>query len=55
MRWIPDLNPSFAFTGNISQALGATVMLPTTIAELRGGIREAEAMESLTPRAGLVK
>lgn len=44
MQWIPDINPSFLFTGNVSQALGATVMLPTTIAEIRGGIREAEAM-----------
>jgi len=44
MRWIPDINPSFIFTGGISQALGAGVMLPTTIAEIRGGIREAEAM-----------
>jgi len=44
MQWIPDINPSFMFTGNVSQALGATVMLPTTIAEIRGGIREAEAM-----------
>ncbi|MBI2756725.1 MAG: TolC family protein [Chloroflexi bacterium] len=44
MQWIPDINPSFMFTGNVSQALGATVMLPTTIARIRGGIREAEAM-----------
>lgn len=44
MQWIPDINPSFMFTGNVSQALGATVMLPTTVAEIRGGIREAEAM-----------
>ncbi|MFO0833753.1 MAG: TolC family protein [Phycisphaerales bacterium] len=44
MQWIPDINPSFMFTGSVSQALGATVMLPTTIAEIRGGIREAEAM-----------
>lgn len=44
MRWIPDLNPSFMFTGSVSQAIGATVMLPTTIAEIRGGIREAESM-----------
>jgi len=44
MQWIPDINPSFMFTGNVSQALGATVMLPTTIADIRGGIREAEAM-----------
>ncbi len=44
MQWIPDINPSFMFTGSVSQALGATVMLPTTVAEIRGSIREAEAM-----------
>lgn len=44
MQWIPDINPSFMFTGSVSQALGATIMLPTTIAEIKGGIREAEAM-----------
>lgn len=44
MQWIPDINPSFMFTGNVSQAFGAMVMLPTTMAEIRGGIREAEAM-----------
>ncbi len=44
MQWIPDINPSFMFTGGVSQALGAAVMLPTTIAEIRGGIREAQAM-----------
>ncbi|MBL8765172.1 MAG: TolC family protein [Phycisphaerae bacterium] len=44
MQWIPDINPSFMFTGSVSQAVGATIMLPTTIAEIKGGIREAEAM-----------
>ena len=44
MQWIPDINPSFMFTGSASQAVGATIMLPTTIAEIKGGIREAEAM-----------
>ncbi len=44
MQWIPDINPSFMFTGNVSQAVGATIMLPTTIAEIKGSIREAEAM-----------
>lgn len=44
MQWIPDINPTAMFIGNVSQALGAMVMLPTTINEIRGGIREADAM-----------
>lgn len=44
MEWLPDVNPTFAFTGTLWQALGAAVMLPTTIHEIRGGIREAGAM-----------
>lgn len=44
MQWLPDINPSFMFTGSVSQAVGVMVMLPTTVAEIRGGIREAEAM-----------
>lgn len=43
MRWIPDFSPSFAFTGSISQSLGAMLTLPTTIPAIRGRIREAEA------------
>ncbi len=44
MLWIPDINPTAMFTGSISQALGAMVMLPTNTVEIRAGIREAEAM-----------
>ncbi len=44
MQWIPDINPTAMFTGSISQALGAMVMLPTNAVEIRAGIREAEAM-----------
>lgn len=43
MRWIPDVSPSFAFTGSLSQSLGAMLTLPTTIPAIRGRIREAEA------------
>src|SRR6185436_6170128 len=33
MRWIPDINPSLLFTGSIVQAIGAAIVLPTTVAE----------------------
>ena len=44
MDFIPDINPTFAITGDISQVAGAMVMLPTTIPEIRGRIDEARAM-----------
>jgi outer membrane protein TolC len=43
MRWIPDINPVLSITGTASQAIGAMVVLPTTIAQIRGQINEAEA------------
>ncbi len=43
LRWIPDVNPTFAFTGSVAQFLGAALILPTTIPEIKGAIREAEA------------
>jgi outer membrane protein, heavy metal efflux system len=43
MRWIPDINPTLMFTGSISQAIGAMIVLPTTVPEIRAGIRAAEA------------
>ncbi len=43
MRWIPDLNPTLAFTGAATQAIGAVVVLPTTLEQIRGQVREAEA------------
>lgn len=44
MEWLPDINPTFALTGSASQAIGAAIMLPTTIKEIEGGIKEAGAM-----------
>jgi outer membrane protein, heavy metal efflux system len=44
MEWLPDINPTLGFTGSASQAVGAAIMLPTTIKEIEGGIREAQAM-----------
>lgn len=43
MKWIPDFSPMFSVTGTISQTIGAAIMLPTTIAEIRGSIRAAES------------
>lgn len=43
LRWVPDINPAFMFTGSIMQAIGAAVVLPTTVAEIRGSIRQAQA------------
>jgi outer membrane protein TolC len=44
MAYIPDINPFAAFTGGLSQAVGAMVILPTTIPEIQGRIAEERAM-----------
>jgi outer membrane protein TolC len=44
MRWIPDLNPMAVIMGSISWSLGGALVLPTTFKEIRGAIRESEAM-----------
>jgi outer membrane protein TolC len=44
LRYIPDINPSFAFTGALSQTLGAAVMLPTNLPAIKGAIAESQAM-----------
>jgi outer membrane protein TolC len=44
LRYIPDINPMFSFTGSVSQALGAMVMLPTTLPAIKGAIAESQAM-----------
>ena len=43
MGFIADINPMAAFTGNVSQIVGAMVIIPTTIPEIRGRIDEARA------------
>jgi outer membrane protein TolC len=43
-QWIPDINPTVVFTGGIAQAVGAVIVLPTTVAEIRGGINEARSI-----------
>lgn len=44
LQWVPDISPALAFTGSASQAIGAMITLPTTIAEIKGSIREGQAM-----------
>jgi outer membrane protein TolC len=44
MAYIPDINPMAGFTGGISQMIGAMVVLPTTIPEIRSKIDESRAM-----------
>lgn len=43
-EWIPDINPVASVTGGVAQMVGATIVLPTTITQINGGIREADAM-----------
>lgn len=43
LQWIPDVSPTASFTGTISQAIGAMIMLPTNAASIRAGIEEARA------------
>ncbi|HVS11270.1 MAG TPA: TolC family protein, partial [Planctomycetota bacterium] len=43
---LPNVNPFAGFTGSVSQMVGAAVMLPTTLPEIRAGIAEARAMLS---------
>ncbi|CAG0987991.1 hypothetical protein PHYC_02131 [Phycisphaerales bacterium] len=43
LRWVPDISLSVGFTGTISQFVEGMVTLPTTVAKIRAGIREAQA------------
>lgn len=44
LQWIPDINPTAAVTGSIEQSVGAILVLPTKIAEIRSGIAVAKAL-----------
>ena len=44
MAYIPDINPMAGFNGSVSQMIGAMLVLPTTIPEIRGKIDESRAM-----------
>lgn len=44
MAYIPDISPTVAVTGSVSQMVGAMVMLPTNWPMIRGAVNEARAM-----------
>ena len=44
LAYLPDISPSAAFTGNVSQAVGAMLTVPTNLPGIRGAINEAKAM-----------
>jgi outer membrane protein TolC len=44
MQFIPDINPFAAFTGTASQSIGAMLIIPTTVPQIRGRIDESRAM-----------
>jgi outer membrane protein, heavy metal efflux system len=52
LRYIPDINPTLAFTGSISQAAGVAIMLPTQIPAIEAGIKESQAMLQASQAAG---
>ncbi len=44
LAYLPDVIPSASVTGNLSQSLGAMLMLPTKLPAIRAAIDEAQAM-----------
>jgi outer membrane protein, heavy metal efflux system len=44
LQWVPDVNPYAMATGSIEQAVGAMIVLPSAIAEIRSGIAVAKAL-----------
>ena len=44
MQYIPDINPFAGFTGSASQMIGAMVIVPITLPQIRGRIDESRAM-----------
>ncbi|HRK30635.1 MAG TPA: TolC family protein [Tepidisphaeraceae bacterium] len=43
LEYLPEINPMAAFTGSVSQSLGAAITLPTQLPRIRGMIAEARA------------
>lgn len=44
MAYIPDVSPTAAVNGSVSQTLGAMVMIPTNLPQIKAAIEEAKAM-----------
>lgn len=43
MEWLPDVRPTFSFTGSVSQAVGLGVSLPTAVPKIRAMVEETRA------------
>lgn len=43
LQYIPDLNPSFGFTGSVSQVLGLGLSIPSIMPKVQGMVKEARA------------
>lgn len=43
LEYLPEINPMAAFTGSVSQSLGAAITLPTQLPRIRGMVAEARA------------
>lgn len=43
MEYLPEINPMAAFTGSISQSIGASIGLPTQLPRIRAMVAEARA------------
>lgn len=44
LSFLPDIIPAASITGNLSQSLGAMLMVPTKLPAIRAAIEEAQAM-----------
>jgi outer membrane protein TolC len=42
LQFLPDINPTFAFTGTVSQAVGMALSIPAVMPKVRAMVREAE-------------
>ncbi len=43
MEYLPEINPMAAFTGSVSQSVGATIGLPTQLTRIRAMVAEARS------------
>ena len=43
LQYIPDLNPSFSFTGSVSQVVGLGLSIPSIMPKVQGMVKEARA------------
>lgn len=55
MEYLPEINPMAAFTGSVSQSVGATIGLPTQLPRIRAMVAEARSdlrrLEAMTSQA----